>query len=195
MNFLFWCWIDTRFVGLCFLRLSCMVRFVCHPRLIMIWFKGRWVIWIITCILYGDRIWGGTTIFFFDFLAFFFLFCLLFEVVLLASFSFFAAMMGSALACNLAKALRVGFGLGFSLIMFNGVITGASGGLCGHCGIKWVMPQSLHAALGRCGLATGVALVLGLYGQSATLWGSPEWKHYRGFLSGHSLYLWGPPQP
>ena len=114
------------------------------------------------------------TIFFFDFLAFFFLFCLLFEVVLLASFSFFAAMMGSVLSCNLVRALRVGFGLGFLLkiillIMFNGVITGASGGLCGHCGIKWVMPQSLHVALGRCGLGTGVALVLALYRQSATL--------------------------
>ena len=84
------------------------------------------------------------TIFFFDILASFFLFCLLFEVVLLVSFSFLART-GSALACNLVRALRVGFGLGFLLrvillIMFNGVITGTSGGLCGHCGIKWVMP-------------------------------------------------------
>ena len=144
------------------------------------------------CMVTGSEV--VPTIFFFDFLAFFFLFCLLFEVVLLASFSFLAARTGSALACNLVRALRVGFGLGVSLrtillIMFNGVITGASGGLCGHCGIKWVMPQSLHVALGIWGLGTGLALVLGLYGQSATLWGSPQLKHYRGFLSGHSLYL------
>ena len=138
------------------------------------------------CMVTGSEV--VPTIFFFDFLAFFFLFCLLFKVVLLASFSFLAAR--SVFACNLVRALRVGFGLGFLLriillIMFNDVITGASGGLCGHghCGIKWVIPQSLHIALGRCGLGIGVALVLDdLYGQSTTLWGSPQWKHCKGFL-------------
>lgn len=92
----------------------------------------------------------------------------------MASFLFFYSYDGSALACNLVRELRLGFGLGFLLrisllIMLKGVITGALGGLCGHCGIKWVMPQSLYVALGRCGLAIGVALVPGLYEQSATL--------------------------
>ena len=170
LNFLFWCWIDTRFVGLYFLRLSRMVQFVRIPRLIMVdwsWFDSETdelsESSLAFCMVTGSEV--VPTIFFFDFLAFFFLFCLLFKVVLLAAFSFFAARTGSALACNLVRALRVGFGLGFSLriillIMFNGVITGASGGLCGHCGIKWVMPQSLHIALGRCWLGTRGTLYL-----------------------------------